>query len=72
MAGLTKAELQELLDEYRKAMKRIAIGAEYTIDTETGSRTLKRADLAEVRKTIEWLQSELNQLDGIKLNTPRL
>lgn len=48
--ALTLSEATELREAYRLALLAIATGEEYEI----GNRRLKRADLAEVRKTFEY------------------
>jgi len=45
----------ELLTLYRSALAAVATGQSYSI----GGRTLSRADLGQIRDTIDWLQSQI-------------
>lgn len=56
----TRPELLEMIAKWKAAYKAAATGKSYAI----GSRTLTRYDLSEIRKQLEWLESELASLDG--------
>lgn len=58
MAGLTQETAQTMLDLWVAAEVKVAQGQEYTI----GQRTLKRADLAEIREAIKFWNGEVNRL----------
>ncbi len=46
---------QELLAAYKKALMAVSTGQSYAI----AGRTLQRADLAQIRSTIQWLQEQI-------------
>lgn len=56
----TRLGLLDLVAEWKAAYKAAATGKSYTI----GSRTLTRYDLKEITAQLDWLQSQLNALDG--------
>lgn len=58
MSAFTIPELDEQLAAYKAALKAVAINQEYTI----GGRRFARADLTEIRKTIEWLNRERSRI----------
>lgn len=58
MAGITLADAEAKLATWLAAEEKIANGQEYTI----GSRTLKRADLADVRESITYWDGKVKQL----------
>ncbi len=58
-AGEKLAFLRQRLLEYRAAESRILLAQSYGM----GSRTLTRADLKEVRDTIESLETRIEQLE---------
>ena len=60
MSIFTRAELLEMIAQWKAAYKAAATGKSYTI----GSRTLTRYDLADIRGQLEWLKKELDALDG--------
>lgn len=55
----TRAELDEQIALYKRALKACATGASYTI----GSRQLTRQDMAHIRAHLEYLAGELAALD---------
>jgi hypothetical protein len=60
MSGLlTVAEVTLQLDGWYAALTALMRGQEYTIGGIRNGRQLKRADLPEVRNTIDWLKGEL-------------
>ena len=56
----SRAELLDLIAQWKAAYRAAATGKSYSI----GSRTLTRYDLPEIRKQLEWLEEELAALDG--------
>ena len=54
MPIFTRAQKQEQIAAWTKALLACSGGQEYTI----GSRRLRRADLPEIRNTLEWLESQ--------------
>lgn len=60
MSLFTRAELQEMIAQWKAAYKAAATGKSYSI----GSRTLTRYDLSEIRAQLEWLEKEREALDG--------
>lgn len=63
-----KKERQEMLQErlraYYKAEEKVLLGQEYSI----GTRTLRRADLAEIRKAIKDLENQISLIDNAGKN----
>jgi hypothetical protein len=55
MAGITPEIAQKHLDAWLAAELSVSTGQEYRI----GTRTLRRADLAEIRKQIDYWRREL-------------
>lgn len=60
MAIFTDQELSEQTSAWKQALLALASGQEYTI----GSRKLRRSDLPEVRKTLEFLEAEKSNASG--------
>lgn len=58
MAGITLAQAEAKLQTWLDAEDKIAQGQEYAI----GSRTLKRADLAEVRESVSYWDGKVKEL----------
>lgn len=56
----SREELLAMIAEWKAAYRAAATGKSYAI----GSRTLTRYDLSEIRKQLEWLESELASLEG--------
>ena len=54
MAIFTKAEKARQIALWQEALEKVSRGQEYTI----GSRRLRRADLAEIRSTLDWLNAQ--------------
>ncbi len=68
MAIFTRAQKQEQLEQWRQALLKVSAGQEYTI----GSRRLRRADLPEIRQTLDWLNSQPTVEDELSgRGTPR-
>lgn len=64
MAGITLAAAEARLDDWLAAEAALASsGAQsYTISTGSGSRTLTRVDLGEIRNQIDYWQGWVNRL----------
>lgn len=58
MSFFTIAEIDEQIAAYKAALKAVAINQEYSV----GARRFSRADLPEIRKTLEWLWSERSRV----------
>ena len=54
MAIFTRAQKAEQMELWQTALKKVSSGQEYTI----GSRRLRKADLAEIRETLDWLNKQ--------------
>ena len=54
MAVFTRDQKENQLKLWNAALEKCSTGQEYTI----GSRRLRRADLDEIRKTLEWINSQ--------------
>lgn len=67
MAGITKKEAQRHLDIWLEAETQIATGQSYQI----GSRMLTRADLASVRKQIDYWNNKVEQAEAVEQNHGR-
>ena len=66
MAGITLAQAQEQLDKWMEANLAVASGQSYTI----GSRSLTRANAAEIREQIDFWDTRVKRLSrggGIKI-----
>ncbi len=68
MAIFTLTEIEEQMAAYKAALKALSINKEYSYEGVSYSR----ADLPEIRKTLEWLDSERSKLknnsSGIVIN----
>lgn len=74
MSIWSRPELLQLIAAWKKAYLAASTGKSYTI----GNRTLTRYDLPEIRKQLDFLEGELDALDGkpsgikrIKMRSPR-
>lgn len=67
MAGITKEEAQKHLDIWLEAEAQIATGQSYQI----GTRQLTRADLASVRKQIDYWNNKVMQAEAVKQSRGR-
>lgn len=54
MAIFTRAEKNRQIALWQEALEKVSRGQEYTI----GSRRLRRADLPEIRSTLDWLDGQ--------------
>ena len=54
MAGITLAQAEAKLTLWLAAEEKVAAGQSYEIEADGGRRVLRRADLAEIRKTIDY------------------
>jgi len=62
MPGLTITQAEQQLDSWLKANLAVSQGQSYTIATESGSRTLTRANAGEILKQIEFWDRQLKRL----------
>ena len=60
----TVAQIQAQLDGWYIALEALQKGQEYTIGGIRNGRQLKRADLPEVRNTIDWLEKKLAEANN--------
>jgi hypothetical protein len=60
MAGITLAQAEAKLQQYLDAEEKVLLGQEYTI----GNRTLRRADLAEIREGVTYWNGKVNELSS--------
>jgi len=69
MPGLTAVQAQQQLDNWLRANLAVSQGQSYTIATESGSRTLTRANAGEILKQIEFWDKQLKRLarGGIRM-----
>lgn len=61
---MTREQLQARLDAYMAAETKILRGQEYVIGQGETARRLRRADLAEITKTIADLQRQIAEIDN--------
>lgn len=54
MAIFTKAEKARQIALWQEALEKVSRGQEYTM----GTRRLRRADLPEIRSTLDWLDGQ--------------
>lgn len=54
MAIFTRAQKAEQIKLWTEALAKVSAGQEYTI----GSRRLRRADVQEIRQTLDWLNGQ--------------
>ncbi len=67
MAGITIEIAKEHLDIWLEAERIVATGQSYTI----GSRTLTRANLNEIRKTIDYWENKVSAIEKSNKNNGR-
>ena len=70
MALFTAEELATQIAAYKSALLALATSAEYTIDVGGQRTTVRKADLPELRKTLEWLQTESDKLAAVTASEP--
>jgi hypothetical protein len=58
MAIFTLTEIDEQITAYKAALKAVSINKEYTFE----GNSYTRADLHQIRKTLEWLDQERTKL----------
>ena len=63
MSAISFTKAQEMLSLWLEAEKNITTAQSYKLDTGGSSRMLTRADLAEVRKSIDYWEAKCNALD---------
>lgn len=70
---MTESEITEQLAGWQRALTAVQSGASYTIGGVRNGRTLERADLKEIRETIDWLEAKLAQAQsGGKIRVRRV
>lgn len=62
MAGITLETAKKHLDAWLKAELTVTTGQSYTI----GSRTLTRANLAEIRNSIDYWNGKVQKLESVQ------
>lgn len=62
MAGITLAQAETQLAAWLAALEKISVGQSYTITTGTGSRSLTRANLADVQQQVEYWDGQVKRL----------
>lgn len=62
MAGITLEIAKKHLDEWLEAEMAVTNAQSYSI----GSRSMTKADLAEIRKSIEYWQNKVTQIENIQ------
>ena len=62
MSAITLEMAEARLAEWLKADEAVATSQSYTISTADGSRSLTRANVAEIRKQIDYWQGHVNRL----------
>jgi hypothetical protein len=69
MAGLTLAIAETHLSNWLAASEAVAQNQSYMITTDSGSRTLNRANASEIQKMIEYWDMQCKRLDrgGIRV-----
>jgi len=58
MSIFTFSELDEQIGAFKAALKAVAVNQEYSI----GGRRFTKADLSEIRRTLEWLAAERSRV----------
>lgn len=61
---MTLAYAKEQLGVWLDAMEKVSGGQEYTIGGIRNGRQLRRADLPEIRSTVEWWEKKVAQLEA--------
>lgn len=64
MAGLTLEQAQAQLAAWLAAVEALATAQSYTISTNTGSRTLTRANLKDARAMVEYWDGQVKRLSA--------
>jgi hypothetical protein len=72
MVGITVAQAQEQLSIWLSASAAVAGSQSYAIATEGGSRSLTRADAAEIRQQIAFWNMQVNRLARPGLSIKRM
>jgi hypothetical protein len=69
MAGITLAQAEEQLTSWLAASTAVAQNQAYTISTDTGSRSLTRANAREIQSNIEFWDKQVKRLSrgGIRV-----
>ena len=64
MAIFTITEIEEQLAAYKQALLRLAVAQSTEIDTAGFRRKVTRAELPEIRNTVEWLERQKELIAG--------
>lgn len=69
MAGITKEQAEAQLDAWLAASAAVAQGQSYTISTESGSRSLTRANAQEILRQVQFWDTQVKRLSrgGIRV-----
>lgn len=59
MAGITLAQAEAKLTLWMDAEEKVAAGQSFTIEVDGTRRELRRADLSEIRRTIDYWNSKV-------------
>jgi hypothetical protein len=62
MAGITLAQAETQLSNWLAAMESISASQSYTISVGTDTRTLTRANLADVQRQVEYWDAQVKRL----------
>lgn len=62
MAGITLAQAETQLANWLTALERISSNQSYSISTGGGSRTVQRADLADVQAQVDYWDRQVKRL----------
>jgi hypothetical protein len=65
MAGITLAQAEATLAEYQAAETKALAGQSYSINTGSGSRTLTRANLKDIREGITYWHGMVQKLSPV-------
>lgn len=69
MAGITKEQAEAQLNAWLAASQAVAQGQSYTISTDSGSRSLTRANAQEILRQIQFWDTQVKRLSrgGIRV-----
>lgn len=69
MAGITKEQAEAQLNAWLAASEAVAQGQSYTISTDSGSRSLTRANAQEILRQIQFWDTQVKRLSrgGIRV-----
>ena len=69
MAGITKEQAEAQLNAWLAASEAVALGQSYTISTDSGSRSLTRANAQEILRQVQFWDMRVKRLSrgGIRV-----